>query len=470
MDEADTLGDQVILMAQGKIIDIGSSRELKQKYGEVLNLHIAVRDSCLDQQKSTIIETIARFAEKYCIVKCDEKTLHIQLETYQISWDSLAEICFHLDQSRTDLHISRLSVNITSLDDAFQQHVKPSQDDVQHAPRMDALIERLRVVDQINGMALFCQQFQAMVAKKFFLSVRRVLMLMTQIAVPLVVIGLGLGLIPTCGTAALTAMSFENQQSQLRAIERDISEILTTFIPQFAFSKTVMQYYTNRLMEDQCERMNRSCTGVGSDSLMKITHNYLEYSYPGVGRFLCCLAIQGATLFLLLALLEANIWLKIKLLFSPSKDIVQRARPNISRPLIAVENLTIRLGKQTYSKPVVDEMSFEVRPGECACIVGANGAGKTSLLRSLCGQLPLKAGMARIADYDVISNRSKALKQIGFCPQFDALPEFLTVMQCLGMFAQIRGIPRKKIQPAVEAAVILLKLERHAFKQIRHLR
>ena len=142
---------------------------------------------------------------------------------------------------------------------------------------------------------------------------------------------------------------------------------------------------------------------------------------------------------------------------------------------------------------VVDGMSFSVRPRECYCVVGPNGAGKSTLFRALVGLLPLRKGMASILGFDLARSltnpkvriellswetffkahseiQQQVTSQLGYCPQFDALPDRLTVVECFYFYARIRAIPRKKIPIVVHAAILLLSLERHAFKQIRHLR
>ncbi len=59
------------------------------------------------------------------------------------------------------------------------------------------------------------------------------------------------------------AMSFDNAQSHLKDMEENFSEKLSLILPQFAFTNALMTYYSNKLMIDQCQRINRTCTDLG---------------------------------------------------------------------------------------------------------------------------------------------------------------------------------------------------------------
>lgn len=100
----------------------------------------------------------------------------------------------------------------------------------------------------------------------------------------------------------------------------------------------------------------------------------------------------------------------------------------------------------------VQDVSFQVAEGEIYGLVGPDGAGKTTILRLLCGAyLPTKAGdlkpMIRIGGYDILKETEKARSQIGYLSQRFSLYEDLTVLENIRFFAEIRGLSAGEWQP-----------------------
>ena len=86
----------------------------------------------------------------------------------------------------------------------------------------------------------------------------------------------------------------------------------------------------------------------------------------------------------------------------------------LDRPLARIENLRVEF--QTRDGPVVgvEDVSFEVNPGEIFGLLGPNGAGKTTLIRMLCGLLPPSSGTARVVGIDIAS-QPRRLRQRSRC-------------------------------------------------------
>merc|ERR1740138_2056073 len=80
-------------------------------------------------------------------------------------------------------------------------------------------------------------------------------------------------------------------------------------------------------------------------------------------------------------------------------------------------------------------VSIGVPAGECFGLLGVNGAGKTTTLRMITGDARIDSGDAHIAGWSVRENRDRARQHLGYCPQFDALPEKLTVRETLNLYA-----------------------------------
>lgn len=108
----------------------------------------------------------------------------------------------------------------------------------------------------------------------------------------------------------------------------------------------------------------------------------------------------------------------------------------------------------------VDQLSFVVDKREFFGLLGVNGAGKSTTFKMLTGELRPTSGNSWIGPYDVSNQRRLYLKQIGYCPQQDALIDNITGYEMLQLFARLRGIPENIINNAVEDTLDKLGLKR----------
>lgn len=115
-------------------------------------------------------------------------------------------------------------------------------------------------------------------------------------------------------------------------------------------------------------------------------------------------------------------------------------------PIIRVSQLVKRFGRFT----AVDHISFEVKRGEIFGFLGANGAGKTTAMRILCGLSLPTEGQAEVLGYDVYTQSEEIKKHIGYMSQKFSLYEDLTVRENVRLFAGIYGIAEKEIAPRTE--------------------
>ncbi|CAM9396747.1 unnamed protein product [Discosporangium mesarthrocarpum] len=91
-------------------------------------------------------------------------------------------------------------------------------------------------------------------------------------------------------------------------------------------------------------------------------------------------------------------------------------------------------------KVAVHCLSFGIREGDCFGFLGINGAGKSSTLSILSGEIAPTSGAATIAGHNILTQQSKIRRHIGYCPQEDALFELLTVEEHLKLYARIKGV------------------------------
>jgi ABC-2 type transport system ATP-binding protein len=123
--------------------------------------------------------------------------------------------------------------------------------------------------------------------------------------------------------------------------------------------------------------------------------------------------------------------------------------------VIVVENLTKAFGRFK----AVDQISFEVEKGEIFGFLGANGAGKTTAMRMLCGLSIPTSGKAIVAGYDIRTQPEMIKKNIGYMSQKFALYEDLTVAENIRFYAGIYQVPEKEIAPRTRELLNRLGLE-----------
>ncbi|GHV61686.1 hypothetical protein FACS1894195_2580 [Bacteroidia bacterium] len=106
---------------------------------------------------------------------------------------------------------------------------------------------------------------------------------------------------------------------------------------------------------------------------------------------------------------------------------------------------TIDLSKQFGDFTAVDSISFSVLRGEIFGFLGANGAGKTTAMRMLCGLSKPTSGKATVAGFDVARQSEDIKKNIGYMSQKFSLYEDLKVWENIRLFAGIYGMKRPEI-------------------------
>ena len=112
--------------------------------------------------------------------------------------------------------------------------------------------------------------------------------------------------------------------------------------------------------------------------------------------------------------------------------------------VISVRNLTKRFGSFT----AVDHISFDVAEGEIFGFLGANGAGKTTAMRMLCGLSIPTEGDGRVAGCDIMTQPEAIKRRIGYMSQKFSLYPGLTVEENIRLFSTIYGMTSKEIREA----------------------
>lgn len=108
---------------------------------------------------------------------------------------------------------------------------------------------------------------------------------------------------------------------------------------------------------------------------------------------------------------------------------------------IEVQDLTKRFGSFT----AVNEITFQVNPGEVFGFLGANGAGKTTAIRMLIGLLAPTSGRATVAGFNVMTQAEEIRRRIGYMSQRFSLYEDLTVSENITLYGGIYGLSDPEI-------------------------
>ena len=123
------------------------------------------------------------------------------------------------------------------------------------------------------------------------------------------------------------------------------------------------------------------------------------------------------------------------------------------RFIIQVKDLTKQFGTFT----AVDHITFEVERGEIFGFLGANGAGKTTAMRMLCGLSYPTSGSGTVAGFDVVKEGETIKRHIGYMSQRFSLYDDLTVMENMELFGGIYGVKNRELKE--RATALLQKLD-----------
>jgi ABC-2 type transport system ATP-binding protein len=132
---------------------------------------------------------------------------------------------------------------------------------------------------------------------------------------------------------------------------------------------------------------------------------------------------------------------------------------------IEAKNLTKKFGNFI----AVNEISFEVNKGEIFGFLGANGAGKTTAMRMLCGLLTPSSGVGKVAGFDIYKQQNRIKRNIGYMSQRFSLYEDLTVSENMRLFGGIYGMSDKEIKNKTAQSLVELELNSESNLSVRDL-
>jgi len=113
-------------------------------------------------------------------------------------------------------------------------------------------------------------------------------------------------------------------------------------------------------------------------------------------------------------------------------------------------------------KVAVKNLTLGIPRSECFGLLGMNGAGKSTTLGAMSGDIQPTSGEIWLNDFNLAADPNSALRYFGWCPQFDALIGNITGREQLTLYARIKGLDEKVIPETVSAFVQMLDLGKYA--------
>ncbi|MGM0169569.1 ABC-2 type transport system ATP-binding protein [Enterococcus sp. AZ135] len=132
------------------------------------------------------------------------------------------------------------------------------------------------------------------------------------------------------------------------------------------------------------------------------------------------------------------------------------------KPLIEVKQLE----KSYKSKKVIHGISFSIYEGEILCLLGPNGASKSTTINILCGALGFDSGEVTCKGAPIDKNLQAFKQQLGVVPQDLALYEDLTAEKNVQFFASLYGLKGKELEAGVTFALSSVGLTSHRTEKV----
>ncbi|KAK7916255.1 hypothetical protein WMY93_012016 [Mugilogobius chulae] len=218
----------------------------------------------------------------------------------------------------------------------------------------------------------------------------------------------------------------------------DILKNVLLIFPHFCLGRGLIDMVKNQAMADALERF-------GENRLRS------PLQWDMVGKNLFAMAVEGVVFFIITVLIQYRFCIKPRPTSSLHKlgplgdedEDVSKERQRIVHGLGHGDILELRQLTKVFKakqKPAVDRLCVGIPPGECFGLLGVNGAGKTTTFKMLTGDTLVTSGEAFLNGKSILREIDEVHRNMGYCPQFDAVNELLTGREHLELYAVLRGV------------------------------
>ncbi|CAG7829934.1 unnamed protein product, partial [Allacma fusca] len=292
------------------------------------------------------------------------------------------------------------------------------------------------------------------------------------------------------GLAAMVmVLALENPELGLIDLATTLHDVFI-FVPNYALGMGILQITVHHDLKDVCGNFNlESMCQLDKNFICcrKFQESFYAWEVSGIGKNLLSLFCFGIVFFVWVFCIENHIFAKIAALFrnnnymkldsaskddEPDDEDVIKEGERISGTSLSdvfkTDNLVLRNVRKVYNGKftAVKKLSLGVPKGETFGLLGVNGAGKTTLFKMITGDIPITNGDIFLCKNSVRKNLTDVYKNLGYCPQFDALIEQLTGRETIRMFANLIGIKESHIDRITDNLAEKLLFTRHIDKKV----
>ncbi|ELK38567.1 ATP-binding cassette sub-family A member 3 [Myotis davidii] len=502
MDEADILGDRIAIMVKGSLRCCGSSLFLKNIYGVGYHIVIVKAPHCN-------VEEISKLIYYHIPSAALEKNVMNELsfllpKEYTHRFEALFT---DLERRHTELGIASFGVTITTMEEVFFRLSEGDQVAINIHFGMALLVSGfclLTVTERITKAKLI-QFLSGVYVLAYWLSA-----LLWDLTIFFIACCLLLGVFKVC-QLDMFLTDYHFLDTMLIFMLFGWSAIPLVYLLSFLFSQSTsayiklmvfsylsgifsiiidatLQFETESMVSNSTRTfILRSLLLLPNYNLGKCIMNYLDFynsekmCMENPYAFLDC---DEKTLWKLRAFLNRYIYFGIYKIYQKGKvseelsgecedeDVENERKRILEQPqeLLNSSVLIKELIKIYFKCPVilaVKNISIAIQKGECFGLLGLNGAGKTTTFQILTGEETATSGHVFVDGFSITDNIQKVKARVGYCPQSDALLEYMTGREIMIMYARLWGVSESQIQQYVSKWLTSLQLESHADKIIR---
>ncbi len=128
--------------------------------------------------------------------------------------------------------------------------------------------------------------------------------------------------------------------------------------------------------------------------------------------------------------------------------------------IIECQNLSKIFGRGQKKVHALTDVSFQLEPGKIIGILGPDGAGKTTLMRHLCGLLRPDSGSVKVLGLDSVREAPSIQNQVGYVPQKFGLYENLSILENINLYARLHGVSKQELAQRIPRLLEITRLSR----------